>query len=129
MNNNNDELRLKTDRKLSMGYILKRNLKYLKPEIGNLILSMVFMILNVFLGLQSPLIIGEVIKILKVEDAVIDFDRILLCAIVYFAIGILSQVFRFIQAMILQHSGQKIVYDMRMEVFSHIENMSQNQFN
>ena len=129
MNNNNDELRLKTDRKLSMGYILKRNLKYLKPEIGNLILSMVFMILNVFLGLQSPLIIGEVIKILKVEGDVIDFDRILLCAIVYFVIGILSQVFRFIQAMILQHSGQKIVYDMRMEVFSHIENMSQNQFN
>ena len=129
MNNNNDELRLKTDRKLSMGYILKRNVKYLKPEIGNLLLSMIFMVLNVFLGLQSPLIIGEVIRILKVEDTVIDFNRILLCAIVYLAIGLISQVFRFIQAMILQHSGQKIVYDMRMEVFSHIENMSQNQFN
>ena len=127
--NNNDELRLKTDRKLSMGYILKRNAKYLKPEIGNLILSMVFMILNVFLGLQSPLIISEVIKILKVENAVIDYDYILTCAIVYFAIGVISQAFRFIQAMILQNSGQKIVYDMRMEVFSHIENMSQNQFN
>ena len=127
--NNNDELRLKTDRKLSMGYILKRNAKYLKPEIGNLILSMVFMILNVFLGLQSPLIISEVIKILKVENAVIDYNYILTCAIVYFAIGVISQVFRFIQAMILQNSGQKIVYDMRMEVFAHIENMSQNQFN
>ena len=127
--NNNEELRLKTDRKLSMGYILKRNVKYLKPEIGNIILSMVFMVLNVFLGLQSPLIIGEVIKILKVENQVIDYDYILLCAIVYFLIGLISQVFRFIQAMILQNTGQKIVYDMRMEVFSHIENMSQNQFN
>lgn len=127
--NNNEELRLKTDRKLSMGYILKRNVKYLKPEIGNIILSMVFMVLNVFLGLQSPLIIGEVIKILKVENQVIDYDYILLCAIVYFLIGLISQVFRFIQAMILQNTGQRIVYDMRMEVFSHIENMSQNQFN
>ena len=38
---NDDELRLKTDRKLSAGYILKRNVKYLKPEIWNLIISMV----------------------------------------------------------------------------------------
>ena len=127
--NNNDELRLKTDRKLSMGYILKRNVKYLKPEIGNLILSMVFMVLTVFLGLQNPLILQEVIKSLNIEDAVIDYDHVLICAIVYLLVSIFSQVFRFIQTMILQHSGQRIVYDMRMEVFSHIENMSQNQFN
>ena len=127
--NNNDELRLKTDRKLSMGYILKRNVKYLKPEIGNLILSMVFMVLTVFLGLQNPLILQEVIKSLNIEDAVIDYDHVLTCAIVYLLVSIFSQVFRFIQTMILQHSGQRIVYDMRMEVFSHIENMSQNQFN
>ena len=30
--------------------------------------------------------------------------------------------------MLLQHSGQRIIYRMRMEVFTHIENMSQNQF-
>ena len=31
--------------------------------------------------------------------------------------------------MLLQHVGQRIIYGMRVEVFSHIENMSQNQFN
>ena len=31
--------------------------------------------------------------------------------------------------MILQKSGQRIVYNLRMEVFEHIERMSQNQFN
>ena len=117
---NEEELRLKSDRKLSVGYILKRNLKYLKPEIGNLILSMFFMVLTVFLGLQSPLILGEVIEALKVEAGEsIDLNFVITCAIVYFAIGLLSQVFRFIQTMILQHSGQKIVYEMRMEVFSY----------
>ena len=40
--NRDDELRLKSDRKLSAGYILKRNFKYLKPEIWRLVLSMVF---------------------------------------------------------------------------------------
>ena len=127
--NKDDELRLKTDRKLSVGYILKRNLKYLKPEISNLIISMVFMVLNVFLGLLNPLILQKVIAELKVVDRIIDYNLILYCAIFYVSISILSQVFRFIQAMILQHSGQRVVYEMRMEVFSHIENMSQNQFN
>ena len=40
--NHDGELRLKTDRKLSAGYILKRNIKYIKPEIVNLIFSMIF---------------------------------------------------------------------------------------
>ena len=31
--------------------------------------------------------------------------------------------------MLLQHTGQKIIYKLRMDVFTHIENMSQNQFN
>ena len=31
--------------------------------------------------------------------------------------------------MVLQKAGQRIVYKLRMEVFEHIEHMSQNQFN
>ena len=126
--NHDDELRLKNDRKLSAGYILKRNLKYLKPEIWNLVISMVFMVFNVFLGLLTPLIIGDVVAELKL-DAQMNINLIINYAVAYIGISILSQLFRFIQAMILQHSGQKIVYEMRMEVFTHIESMSQNQFN
>ena len=131
--NPNDELRLKTDRKLSAGYILKRNYKYLKPEIGNIILSMVFMIINVVLGLIVPKIIGNVVNVLAPENApvdyVINYNVILGYAILYFGISVISQASRYIQSMILQHTGQRIVYEMRMEVFSHIESMSQNQFN
>ena len=131
--NPNDELRLKTDRKLSAGYILKRNYKYLKPEIGKIILSMLFMLVNVVLGLVVPLILGEVTNVLAPENApsdyVINYNIILGYAVLYVSISIISQACRFIQTMILQHTGQKIVYDMRMEVFSHIESMSQNQFN
>ena len=126
---NDDELRLKTDRKLTAGYILKRNVKYLKPEILNLVISMVFMVLNVLLGLLMPLILRDVIAELKVTGRIINYEYILYCSIAYVGISVISQVFRFIQTMILQNSGQRIVYDMRMEVFSHIENMSQNQFN
>ena len=123
-----DELRLKTDRKLSAGYILKRNVKYLKPEIINLLFAMLLMVCSVILGLILPNFIKEIVNGLQVEG-VIDYDKILFYAIIYFVIGLVSQLTRFIQAMILQHSGQRIVYEMRMEVFSHIENMSQNHFN
>ena len=126
--NHDGELRLKTDRKLSAGYILKRNIKYIKPEIVNLIFSMVLMVVSVVLGLLLPNIIKEIVNGLQAEG-VINYYKILNYAIVYFLIGLISQATRFIQTMLLQHAGQRIVYDMRTEVFTHIENMSQNQFN
>ena len=126
--NHDGELRLKTDRKLSAGYILKRNIKYIKPEIVNLIFSMVLMVVSVVLGLLLPNIIKEIVNGLQAEG-VINYYKILNYAMVYFLIGLISQATRFIQTMILQHAGQRIVYDMRTEVFTHIENMSQNQFN
>ena len=55
--NHDEELRLKSDRKLSAGYILKRNLKYLKPEIFNLSLSMFLMVISVILGLLLPILL------------------------------------------------------------------------
>ena len=126
--NHDGELRLKTDRKLSAGYILKRNIKYIKPEIVNLIFSMVLMVVSVVLGLLLPNIIKEIVNGLQAKG-VINYYKILNYAIVYFLIGLISQATRFIQTMILQNAGQRIVYDMRTEVFTHIENMSQNQFN
>ena len=126
--NHDGELRLKTDRKLSAGYILKRNIKYIKPEIVNLIFSMILMVVSVVLGLLLPNIIKEIVNGLQAEG-VINYYKILNYAIVYFLIGLISQATRFIQTMLLQHAGQRIVYDMRTEVFTHIENMSQNQFN
>ena len=66
--NQNDELRLKTDRKLGAGYILKRNYKYLKPEIWKLVASMLFMVVNVVLGLLIPLILQEVVDILSPKE-------------------------------------------------------------
>ena len=86
------------------------------------------MVVSVVLGLFLPNIIKEIVNGLQAEG-VINYYKILNYAIVYFLIGLISQATRFIQTMILQHAGQRIVYDMRTEVFTHIENMSQNQFN
>ncbi len=44
-------------------------------------------------------------------------------------VSFVSQIMIYFESMLLQKAGQRIVYKLRMEVFEHIENMSQNQFN
>ena len=41
----------------------------------------------------------------------------------------INQLFLYIESMILQNCGQRIIYRLRKEIFEHIENMSLNQFN
>ena len=146
-----DELKLKSDRKLDSWTILKRNIKYVKPELGKFIASLLLMIVNVGLALALPLFMQDVtnslnlkanpdveftfnfikenIKIFNFQESVIDFNFVLILVITYFLISAINQVILYIEAMLLQKAGQRIVYEMRMEVFTHIENMSQNQFN
>ena len=140
---NNDELKLKTDKKLPFSTILKRNIKYVKPELHNFVLAIVLLLINVGLGLLMPLFMGDITNELSGEgkynfgfirnlypiDGIINFKFILTLVIIYFVISIINQVILYIESMLLQHVGQRVIYTMRMEVFSHIENMSQNQFN
>ena len=69
------------------------------------------------------------IKEIFKTDELINFKFILALVIIYFVISIINQVILYVESMLLQHVGQRVIYRMRMEVFSHIENMSQNQFN
>ena len=148
---NNDELKLKTDQKLPFKTILKRNVTYVKPELFNFIIALVLLLVNVGLGLLMPLFIGDItneltgnifdkvtgesiltfnfIRNLLPVKANINYRFILILVIIYFVICIVNQLLAYVQAMILQNVGQRIIYQMRMEVFTHIENMSQNQFN
>ena len=140
---NNDEMKLKTDRKLPFTTILKRNISYVKPELPSFILALVLLLINVGLGLTMPLFMGDITNELNGEhkfnfgfireifktNELINFKFILALVIIYFIISIINQVILYIESMLLQHVGQRVIYRMRMEVFSHIENMSQNQFN
>ena len=47
----------------------------------------------------------------------------------YLGLGIVNIIIAYFQAMLLQRAGQNIIYNVRYDVFEHIESMSQNQFN
>lgn len=122
-----EKSKLVGDHKLSTKEMLKKNFQYLKPEWRSFLLAAFLIILNVILDIILPLVLSEVTKILKMDT--IDLKLIIAFAVGYFILTIVNQVFLYFESMILQKSGQRIIYSLRMDVFSHIENMSLNQFN
>lgn len=119
--------KLKGDRKIPRTVMLKRTMKYLKKEWLSFFLAGILIIANVGLDILFPLFMQMLTNNLQSPD--ISMKIILMIAIGFFALSVISQVFAYFLAMILQKAGTRIVYRLRMEVFEHIENMSQNQFN
>ena len=120
-------LTLKGDRKLPVSVIIKRTLKYLRKEIGSLLLALFMLICNVLLDVYSPMFTSEITDLLV--EVNIDIRKIIFICIAMFVVTIITQIFAYLEAMILQRCGQRIVYRLRNEIFEHIENMSLNQFN
>ena len=119
--------KLKGDRKIPRTVMLKRTMKYLKKEWLSFVLAGLLIIANVGLDILFPLFMEQLTNNLQSPD--ISMKIILMIAIGFFALSVVSQVFAYFLAMILQKAGTRIVYRLRVEVFEHIENMSQNQFN
>lgn len=121
-----ETLKLKGDKQIPLGAMLKRTMKYLRPEALHFIIALILIAVNVALDVILPLFISKITDALQTLDK--PFSYILWLVIAYLVISVVNQVFLYFESMLLQHSGQRIIYKMRMEVFSHIENMSQNQF-
>ena len=123
----NEELeKLKGDKKLPLSVILRRTLKYIRPEIISFISALLLIGLNAFLDIVSPLLTRSITDELVKDN--INMHFIVNLAILMFVIVALNQIFLFIESMILQRCGQRIIYRLRNEIFEHIENMSLNQF-
>ena len=133
-----DELnRLKGDHKMSVREILSRTMQYVKPELLSFILALVLLAINVALDITLPILTGKITDSLEGFETLFgnsqltydNYRAVLILSIVYFVIALVNMVFIYIESMLLQKAGQRIIYKLRMDVFTHIQNMSQNQFN
>ena len=122
-----DLAKLKGDKPIPRKVMIKRIWKYAKPELFSIIFALVLVFLNVAIDIIFPIMMARLTDNLQSPD--ISMKIILMIAFGYFGLSIFSFIFAYFEAMILQKAGQRIVYSLRMEVFEHIENMSQNQFN
>ena len=128
---NNKELMLKGDKKIPFRVIIKRILRYLAPKKLSFILALILLLINVFLDVLAPLILERIVNILANDTTLVlsdSLNKIISLSVIYFVVGLVNQIILYFESMILQHAGQDVIYQIRMEVFTHIENMSQNQF-
>ena len=124
-----DNEKLFGDKKIPMKVMIKRLLHYILPEWKSFLLAFLLIIINVVLDVVLPLFLKEFTDALgkRIDSTPLAF--IIGLAAGYFGICVINQVLIYFESMVLQKTGQRIVYKLRMEVFEHIENMSQNQFN
>ena len=115
------------DRNMKDSDITKRLLMYAKPYYKQFILVFVILMLIIGADIILPIITGSIVDIIQKED--VSYIKILNQVILYFSLLLLSLACTYIQAMILQKTGQRIISTVREELFSHIENLSANQLN
>jgi ATP-binding cassette subfamily B protein len=129
----------KNDRKMSDMEIIKKTWPYVKPYAGKLILVLLLMLIMIFLDLASSVLPGSITS--SLTDLVNKFalngqsitlndmaNVFWLCGAL-FAVSLGNTLFIYITTMSLQKIGQKIIYNLRLIVFEHIDNMSIAQIN
>lgn len=122
------------DKKQSMGYdrsmkdgeIVKRLLAYVKPHIKSFVFVLLLMAFSIAYEIISPLLIGYIEDMIK-DD--FEMSRLLSIVAVYAGILLVSLLCSYIQTIVLQKTGQKILSALREDIFTHIESLSHAQLN
>ena len=114
------------ERSMSDREIVTRLMVYAKPYWKSFAAALVIMLISIAYELTSPLLITYIKEIL-VDDFELSYLFVLVGA--YAAILIVSLICTYLQAMILQKTGQKILSQIRLDVFTHIEKLSHEQLN
>lgn len=116
-----------TTRDMKDSEIIKRLLSYVKPYIRPVVISFILVVFIVALDLLGPYFVSLVLDKLALDD--IPGLEILLIVIIYLiSLGLLA-FFTYKQRIILQVTGQKIIYNIRRDVFNHMEYLSIAQYN
>ncbi len=114
------------DRNMKDGEIARRLLQYAKPHWKSFLFVIVVMLFSIAYDIVAPLIIGYIEEIVKCD---FELSMLFSAVAVYGGILIVSVICTYIQTMVLQKIGQKILSSIREDLFIHIESLSHNQLN
>ena len=119
--NNSEDLR---DRYKDL-ILFKRVLIHLKPYFRLVSLAVLLLLAVSILNLTGPYLTKIVIDDHIKEGNINGLDVI---AAIYFSVLIFSFIFQFFQTYLMQYIGQKVMFDLRSQVFSHLHKMSFSYF-
>ena len=115
------------DRNMKDGEIAKRLLRYARPYWKNFVAVLFIMLFSIAYDIVSPLLISAIQTHIKVQG--FELSKLYIMVAVYASILVVSLICTYIQALILQKTGQKILSRLREDVFVHIESLSHEQLN
>ncbi len=113
-------------KKLEKG-VYKLLLKYSKLQLDKFVVAFFMMIVAVGINLVTPLLLGSATTLLSRE--IIDVKKIIIIVVAYLIILIVACVIQYYQSIILAKAGDKIIYQMREDVFIKLEGLSIDQLN
>ncbi|MBE6922816.1 MAG: ABC transporter ATP-binding protein [Ruminococcaceae bacterium] len=106
--------------------LIGRLLHYAKPYWKNFVLVFFVMLFSIVYDLLSPLLIGHIQDTIKDP---FELSYLFKLVAIYAGILVVSLVCTYLQAMVLQKTGQKILSQIRLDTFTHIEKLSHEQLN
>ena len=122
------------DKKTSMGFernmddgeILRRLAGYARPYLGRFVLVGFLILFSIAYDIVSPLIVGSIEEMVVGE---FELNTLFAGVAVYAGVLVFSMASTYLQAVILQRVGQRIISDLREDLFTHIESLSHEQLN
>ena len=112
------------DRTLKDSEIAKRLLAYAKPYWKNFAFVLLLMLFSISYDIISPILIGDIEELIKSD---FELSALFVRVGVYASILLVSLACTYVQAIVLQKTGQKILSNLRLDLFKHIESLSHEQ--
>ncbi len=114
------------DRNMKDSEIFRRLLRYAKPHWKSFLFVGLVMLVSISYDIISPLLVGYIEKLVK-DD--FELSRLYFTVAVYAGVLIISLICTYIQSIVLQKTGQRILSAIRQDLFAHIETLSHEQLN
>ena len=118
------------DRQMKDSEIAIRLLRYAKPYTGSFIFVGILMLFSISYDIISPRLMGDILGLVQESDFKTAADKLNL--LWYYVIGyggilLVSIVSTYVQSIVLQKTGQRILSEIRLDLFTHIESLSHDQ--
>ncbi|MBR5124891.1 MAG: ABC transporter ATP-binding protein [Clostridia bacterium] len=115
------------DRNMKDSEIVRRLVKYAIPQWPSFLLVLLLMLFSIAYNIVSPLIVGDLTETIQKESFTLSY--LYAAVALYASILVVSMVCTYVQAIVLQKTGQRILSAIREDLFTHIESLSHEQLN
>jgi subfamily B ATP-binding cassette protein MsbA len=102
-------------------HTFRRVMVYVRPYRGWFIFSAVTLVFSALLGLVLPLVVGNVVDVVLVENDVAGLNQMMVALLVIFVV---QAIFSFMHRLSLAFVGERAIADIRIDVFRHLQQLS-----